>query len=136
MSPFSYYAILEAHRNNITLPKYVTDRIPEIAEEEDSTSEGEETQPTNVYYNMEFLMYLIREVFSIAPLMTHMLLYLNNLSIVDETNNSGESWFDIPKNHDLEKETPLRVGRFIKRQEENMKGWKFKAVSREVGSAT
>lgn len=96
MSPFGYFAVLLGHTNNVDIPKYVLDKIPEIDSDNSSLNE-EETSPTNPHYNQKFLMYLLRDVFPLAPMMTHMLLYLNNLPIVQDTNAYSESWFNKMK---------------------------------------
>jgi hypothetical protein len=76
----------------------------------------------NPHYNLEFLSYLLRNVFPISALLNHSLLSLNNFSIDPDTNAVSESWNKIIKIDEMPKALPMRLTRFLAEEEKVIHG--------------
>lgn len=107
-SPFGYYCFelcekLKINLNNKRAPKKLLS--------------------DNFFYSIKFLKYFLNSIFPYAPLMNKMLLKINDLPLErDLTNNVVESWNNLLKNHDLKKEIPAKLGRFVRKEYKNIKG--------------
>ena len=55
-------------------------------------SEEDVDETENAHYNLDYLEYLLIELFPFGCLMDHSLLTLNNLPIREDTNTEVESW--------------------------------------------
>jgi len=69
---------------DITIP----DTFPDHSDSDDSQSQSD----VNKYYSIQFLSYLIVQVFPFGAIMTHGLLHLNEYTLLDDTNAASESW--------------------------------------------
>lgn len=110
MSPFGFYCyrLCEKLKINLNIKK-----------------NSKKLSSDNSFYSIKFLKYLLNSIFPYAPLMTKMLLKINDLPMEkDLTNNIQEAWNNLLKNHDLKNVIPAKLGRFVRRQYKNIKGIK------------
>jgi len=66
----------------------------EIMKDAGSDDEDDQYMP-NPHYNLEFLEYLIINIFPMGCLFDHSLIYLHNSLVTNDTNNPVESWNSV-----------------------------------------
>lgn len=115
-SPFSYFVIQKCAELNIT---WRTKRKNKKSKQDDNSAtscddeESNALQEKNNLYNPKFLEYMIKTVFSMAPLFTHYLIALRGYARLQDNQATSESWNSIVKWDNLREFLPLKVGRLL-----------------------
>jgi hypothetical protein len=123
-SKFGYFALLLCNEYRVVLTDSVSAKIlPEVSFDDwDYDDAMGSAAIQNPHYNVEYLSYLLRNIFPISALLNHSLLCLNNFSIDPDTNGVRESWNKTVKIDEMPKALPMRLTRFLTEEEKGIHG--------------
>jgi len=101
-SPFGAYAYSMCANRRVKLNYRVSleGTEPESADDSEESQAGASGEDENPYYNIEFLEYLLKEIFPYAPLLNQSLFYAAEIHhVTGDTNAPGRLYLNPATNH-------------------------------------